>query len=95
MKIRSLSLSVIAAMQLAAASADAQEHVSHGRFADVALYHPAAGDTFEMIKLNGGRMIPLSRSIGIASDGAIPRALIATIWLGVIDSSASLPASSS
>lgn len=42
MKIRSLTLSVVAALQLAAASAHAQEHVSHGRFADVALYRPAA-----------------------------------------------------
>ena len=42
MKIRSLTLSVVAALQLAAASADAQEHVAHGRFADVALYRPAA-----------------------------------------------------
>ena len=42
MKIRSLTLAVVAALQLVAASADAQEHVAHGRFADVALYRPAA-----------------------------------------------------
>jgi type IV secretory pathway VirJ component len=46
MKIRSLTLAVVAALQLSAASAstsaDAPEHVSHGRFADVALYRPAA-----------------------------------------------------
>jgi type IV secretory pathway VirJ component len=53
MKIRSLTLSVVAALQLSVASAGAQEHVSHGRFADVALYRPAADVKSFVLFLSG------------------------------------------
>ena len=44
-----------------------------------------------MIRLNGGRMMPCSRSIGITIDGAMPSALIAMICSWLIEPSASLP----
>ena len=36
------ALAIAGALQLVAGAAGAQEHVSHGRFADVTLYRPAA-----------------------------------------------------
>jgi len=44
-----------------------------------------------MIRLNGGREIPCSRSIGATIAGARPTALIARIWVGVMLLSARLP----
>jgi len=51
MSMRSVAL--LAALLLAAPLAEAQEHVAHGRFADVALYRPA-GETKSFVLFLSG-----------------------------------------
>ena len=51
MKIQSLLLA--AALLLGASALRAQEHVSHGRFADVALYRPAGKPSSVVLFLSG------------------------------------------
>ena len=53
MTIRSFTFFLAAAFALAASSAQAQEHVSHGRFADVALYRPAGEPKSFVLFLSG------------------------------------------
>jgi type IV secretory pathway VirJ component len=53
MRIRSWPLPAAAALALAASSVQAQEHVSHGRFADVALYRPAGVAKAVVLFLSG------------------------------------------
>ncbi len=53
MKTRSSVLPLVAALALAAQSVEAQEHVSHGRFADVALYRPASEPKSFVLFLSG------------------------------------------
>ena len=55
MSIRSSALPVAAALALAlaASAAQAQEHVAHGRFADVALYRPAGEPKSVVLFLSG------------------------------------------
>jgi len=53
MSIRSMALPLVAAALLAASAAHAQEHVAHGRFADVALYRPAGEPRSFVLFLSG------------------------------------------